>query len=414
MVTDTENGMDTKRFDEYEYKKSDERIRIKFLRKSEKRLNPWEITNFISRVTTCMYKIEILNTIAMAINQGVEKKNIFVLDKAYKLNGNYKNFSEISLNTLAMNRVYAIGKPISMEPNRDLIEMKYLFECLYNVNKILYQFAKKRITNDDRLEAYNILKQKDFVSALNFIANTAERKANAEAYLAINEKVRTEGSRILKKYQEYLADERRFEDVAVKLEKNIDAELTEYDKEIEKNYYKKFYEQIFLLPRPVIGIYYKEEDKFMILCGDHFDSSIDKNTKIDLKSITQNSPIMAEIEAGCQILALRKEEKRKEELHKLEKRKLELEIAKLENENTLLEQEQVKNELDVLNKSIELKMRLDSIAETDENLGIKGMASSYAKRQLHTIYDKTQNGYREVLKMNQFMEASDSIIDMKL
>ena len=40
-----------------------------------------------------------LNTIALAINQGIEKKDIFVLDKAYKLNGKYKDFSEIDLNT---------------------------------------------------------------------------------------------------------------------------------------------------------------------------------------------------------------------------------------------------------------------------------------------------------------------------
>ena len=168
-----------------------------------------------------------------------------------------------------------------------------------------------------------------------------------------------------------------------KLIKSNDEELTESEKRVEKNYYKKFYEHIFVLPRPVVGIYYKKENKFSILCGDHFDSSINKNTKIDLKSITQNSPIMAEIESGYQILALRKEEKRKEELHELEKRKMELEIAKLEKENKLMEkenklmeQEEVKNELDMLNKSIELKTRLDSMAETEENSGIKSMASS--------------------------------------
>lgn len=93
--------MSAKKFDEYEYKNNNQRIRIRFSRDSEERLNPWEITNFVSRVSTYMYKIEILNTIALAINHGIEKKNIFVLDKAYKLNGKYKDFSEIDLNTLA-------------------------------------------------------------------------------------------------------------------------------------------------------------------------------------------------------------------------------------------------------------------------------------------------------------------------
>lgn len=406
--------MSAKKFDEYEYKKNNQRIKIEFLRDTKERLNPWEITNFVSRVTTYMYKIEIINTIALAINQGIEKKNIFVLDKAYKLNGKYKDFSEIDLNTLAIKSVYAIGKPVSMEPNQDLIEIKYLFEILYKVNKVLYRFAKKRITKEDRLEAYNVLKQKGFLFVLDFIIDKAKKKVDDEERLNVIKNVENECSKVLKKYQEYLADKEHFDDIETKLEKSNDGELTESEKRVEKNYYKKFYEHIFVLPRPVVGIYYKEENKFSILCGDHFDSNIDKNTKIDLKSITQNSPIMAEIESGCQILALRKEEKRKEELHELEKRKKELEIANLKKENKLMEQEEIKNELDMLNKLIELKTRLDSMAETEENLGIKSMASSYANRQLCVVYNKVQNGYEGALKTNKFAESSDHIIDTKV
>lgn len=62
---------------------------------------------------------------------------------------------------------------------------------------------------------------------------------------------------------------------------------------------------------------------FKILCADHFDNSIDKYTKIDLKSITQNSPLMAGIEAGYSIYALHKDQKRKQELHALEIRNTE-------------------------------------------------------------------------------------------
>ncbi len=49
--------MSAKKFDEYEYKNNNQRIRISFLRDTEERLNPWEITNFVSRVSTYMYKI---------------------------------------------------------------------------------------------------------------------------------------------------------------------------------------------------------------------------------------------------------------------------------------------------------------------------------------------------------------------
>lgn len=44
--------MSGEHFDEYEFKNIYERIRIKFMRDSAERLNPWEITNFVSRVST--------------------------------------------------------------------------------------------------------------------------------------------------------------------------------------------------------------------------------------------------------------------------------------------------------------------------------------------------------------------------
>lgn len=52
------NGMSTKEFDEYEFKDISKRVKITYRRDSDERLNPWEITNFVSRVTTCIYKIE--------------------------------------------------------------------------------------------------------------------------------------------------------------------------------------------------------------------------------------------------------------------------------------------------------------------------------------------------------------------
>ena len=149
-------------FNEYTYKNSI-RIKVKYLRDSEVRLNPWEITNFVSRITTYMYKIELINTVAMAINEGVELKNIFVLDKAYKLNGNYRNFSEIKLDSLEINDVFTIGKPEGMFPNSDLIEMKLLFEILYKTNQILYRYGKNRVIRTDRTDAYKVMKKDGFV-----------------------------------------------------------------------------------------------------------------------------------------------------------------------------------------------------------------------------------------------------------
>lgn len=406
--------MSTKEFDEYEFKDISKRVKITYRRDSDERLNPWEITNFVSRVTTCIYKIEILNTIALAINQGVEPKDIFILDRAYKLNRNYRNFSLIHLNTVALNHVYAVGRPVGMEPNQDLMEISCLFEILHEINKVLYQFGRKRITGYDRLDAYHVMRKKGFLKALQFIAETSGKKIREEEQIKADKRIRNACAKVYRKHGTYFSDQKWFESTQLKLDKKSMEDLSEVEQKIKNKYYKEFYDYLLMLPRPVVGIYDEQKNTFQILCGDHFDSSLDKHTKIDLKSVTQNSPIMAEIEAGCQILALKKDEKRKEEIHELEKQKLELEIANLETEKEIKEQEKTKNDLDIINKTLELKTRLDSMAETEENLGIKSIASSYAKDQLRSIYGKVQNGYKEVLKTNKFKEESETIIDMRV
>lgn len=83
---------------------------------------------------------------------------------------------------------------------------------------------------------------------------------------------------------------------------------------------------------------------------------------------------MAELQAGFEIIALKKREKREEKIHELEKQKR--------------QQKMLKNDLDIINKAIEMKRNLDDLANTQENQGIKNMATSYIKKQLCDVYGK--------------------------
>jgi len=234
-----------------------------------------------------------------------------------------------------------------MEPNDDLVDIMYLFEILQNINKIMYRYGKKRITAQDRLDAYCYMKKNGFSEVVNYIVDIAKSKFELDKVLEIQKQINIVCRKLKEKYQGYISEKNSFEYIKRKLESKNLEEFSDLEKKIVNTYYKKFYDYLVKLPRPVVGIYYKEDNLFKILCTDHFDNTIDKHTKIDLKSITQNSPIMAEIEAGYSIYTLHKDQKRKEELHDLEKIKYELEIQNLESDLELKEQEKIKNELDI-------------------------------------------------------------------
>lgn len=403
-------------FNEYSYKDATKRLKFRYIRQKDSHLNPWEITNFVSRVSTYMYKIELVNTIAIAINNGIKPENIFILDKAYKLNANYKDFSTLKLDSLDINNIFSVGKPISIKPNKDLIEMSLLFELFFKVNQILYRYGENRISAQDRLDGYKNLLESDFLEAIVLFCNKANMKISEENDINVSDKIKKEREKISKKYQSYIKSKDYIDNLIIKLDEGDIDTLKNNDKEITKKYYNQFFEFLIRLPRPVVGIYHKELNEFQILCCDHFDYNVEFNTRIDLRSITQNSPIMSEIEAGYSISLMHKDDKRKEQIHELEKKKLELELINLEMDSKIKEQEIVKNDLDMINKAIEIKLKIDELADKQENLGIKSMATSYASKQIKSIYGKVQNGYLDVLHTNNFIEDTSaiSIIDLKV
>lgn len=418
-------------FNEYERKNTGLRVKITYERTSGRRMNPWEISNFISRITTHMYKIEVLNTIAAAVSSGVEKKNIFVLDRAYKLNENYTGCAKLDLDAGAFNKVYSMGKPEGMEPNEDLIKLKLLLGLLYDANQLLRANRSPQLFGWHRMDIYRCLTQAGFWEAVKYTVSMAEESLWEGNDVKGREKTREKLGAMRRKaeeeYERYLADRQYFAAVGEKLDMKKDERLSAREAEIVSRYYTKFYRAVTDLARPIVGIYDKERRMMQLLCADHFDAKLNKHTGIDLRSITQNSPIMGEIEASCQIFALKEEEKRKKELFELEKKNalLTQENLLLERENLLLQREKLRREIniakneeirtapDAASSALEARRRANALADDEEKRGIKSIKESYAAQQMKDLYAKVQKGYSDTLCKNGFQETQIRFIDMK-
>ncbi len=418
-------------FNEYERKNTNVRVRITYERTSQKRMNPWEISSFISKITTYMYKVEVINTIAAAISSGVEKKNIFVLDRAYRLNEDYTGCASLDLNTAAFNKVYLMGKPEGMEPNEDLITLKLLLGLIYDANQLLRANRARQLSGWHRMDIYRCLTEQGFWEAVKYTTDMMEESLWYQDDIKGREKNREKidlmRRRAKEEFERYLADRQYFAVVEEKLNTKGGERLSERETEIVSRYYKKFYQTVADSVRPIVGIYDEERRVMQLLCADHFDAALNRHTRIDLKRITQNSPILGEVEAGCQILALGEEEKRKKELFELEKKNalLTQENLRLEHENLLLQREKLRREiniakneeirssLDVKSSALEVRRRANELADDAEKHGIKSIEDSYAAQQLGDIYGKVQKGYSNTLYKNKFQETQISFIDVK-
>ena len=117
-------------FNDYEYKDTKIRIKLKLKQIKEKKLNPWEISSFLNKFNTYYYKAELLNTIAIALNQGIKPENIIILNQSFKLNQQYTKLDFISTTDGDLAYLYYIGLPVSLFPDKNIHTLNILEDIM--------------------------------------------------------------------------------------------------------------------------------------------------------------------------------------------------------------------------------------------------------------------------------------------
>ncbi|MFW3441990.1 hypothetical protein ACN9J6_10705, partial [Aliarcobacter butzleri] len=123
------------KFDDYKYKRIDKKIEFTLKQEVEKKLSPWELSSFINNFNTYYYKNELLNTIAIALNNGISAENIIIFDESFKLNRIYNKFVNISLKDKNIKYLYTLGKPVSLFPNENIFIINLIFKYFRNINE---------------------------------------------------------------------------------------------------------------------------------------------------------------------------------------------------------------------------------------------------------------------------------------
>ena len=84
-------------------------------------LSTWEISRYIFDLNTYYYKYEVVNSIALALSNGVKPEDIIVINESFMLNHQYAKLDVIDLARPELNLLYFLGLPYSMFPSLYLI-----------------------------------------------------------------------------------------------------------------------------------------------------------------------------------------------------------------------------------------------------------------------------------------------------
>lgn len=391
-----------RRFDEYNLKNTGIRIKSEYVSEGSD-ISSWEVSHFTNKISTCIYKTDLINSIAMALKMGINPQNIFIMNNSLKLNHSYSNISEWNLNTSDIDIMYSIGRPIGLKPSRKVMELNLMFELLEEMNQVMYKKVRCKMKTNTRIEAYQMLIKEGYEAAAQFIYEACMEKIVLHTVLYDSGYLENVVDKNKEKYYAYRKDEEILDDLDFKIvcrQTNI--------REIEKNmigkYYLRFYEYLQKLSRPIVGIYNKDTDEIKVICSDYFEKCSDHNTKIRFHNTSDNFHSTYVIESGLAVRFFVSEEEESDEMIELEKEKLKLEV----NSNDIMKDV---HRIQMYQKEINDRRQMNEAVREEQRKGLEGLFESFEKDRLMELYDNNLRQYKKILQNGNFKMKSQVYTD---
>lgn len=245
-------------------------------------MSNWQITHTVNTLTTVNNKFDILKRLNTYINLGIERKNIFIIDKSYLFTINYstyfggQNINQGQAQNVDIEKIYNMGKLVSMECNEDIKNINILFEVNKKIGSILNRHFRCRLSKSYLNNAYKMLFEEGVSQAIDILYEGATEQIS-EIFARRIEPDYANMQIIIQECNDVKKDKRIFS--------KYYQEKSEYEHKFE--YYFNS------CARPIIGIYDDELHSFLIINADHiYQSGEEAESQIKLNSITKNSPVL--------------------------------------------------------------------------------------------------------------------------
>lgn len=403
-------------FDDYDYKKVSTRINIKFIQERDEPLYPWEIAGFLNKINTVYYKFDLLNSICTALNKGIKPEDIYILDKSLPL---YQRYSRMNIldDSEAAELFYKIGRPTPLVPEFESYHLSFIQEAFSRVNSFLFKNHIKPLPVKTIRKAFDIVKKESLGDAEEFIIQLATERAEKSRERAVlrgDDSPPISWADIEKCLTQYQAKKVQLrEDIACIRESlsndGATSALLDSQTRIGKRRCKlllDFFHNFNKIQRPLVYVRVSE-DQFRVL--GRFLVNKKEKTGLELKEIRKNSPLGALIEGGLALYQTVRQEKRAEELHKLEMEKAKLGVQ--------IAQESLKNaQLKNLEIELEIAKKLESAIENGDMKAIEHVGNTFLKKQISKAYQTEESNAERVIKHQGLTLDRESIkvIDIKV
>ncbi|MGH0487823.1 hypothetical protein ACQVPJ_26130 [Bacillus mycoides] len=384
-------------FQEKQLKDYSNYLSVTLKRDKDDLLSSWQISNLLSQISSQYYKNELLNTISLALNDGIQPENLFILNDSFHINNSYSKLGILNLNNSPdIKSFYHLGRPTSLLPNEKLFKIALVFDCFRQVNEklsnqkvtsmnkdLLLDFTTAIHSNNDLLNILDEIK----THAHNCLKN--EDTNRVQTIQKIN-KVITDSQTEFEKYENNkLTLDLMIDDIKNKM---YDTSQNKKYKELETEYFNIFFSKFHNLKRPIVGIFYPESNKIQILCSNFINKKNRDERFLDIKTISHNSPYLIDFIIGTSIaLPLLKVLILIKEKNKLNKKNQQLDLTAPKTDQ----------ELDYMIS------QLSTLAEATENKASQTIDLPYLKDKI--IESQEQNNEKFKAPLNHYGFANREV-----
>lgn len=288
-------------------KKVYKKLEIEFKRSSDKIFTPWQIQDFIAKLASTYYKLDLINSISNKLKLGIKQEDIFIIEESFNYNNCYKFLEKT--NKLYLNNekdfksFYHFGNPISMFPSDDILNLNFKFKLFRDLNKYL---GSKHIEKIDKTSFHEVVFDKRDITGEK-IYNLAIKQIK-DLDKAKRERFKKDLIEIKNKYDNMFSEYRKSEFAIASFKSLIISNELDYEEikekeTIEEEYFCGFTKYFNRLDRPIVGIYYSEANMVELLGSSFIYKKSRDERFLDIKEISHNSPPYCHLFIGLAFVA---------------------------------------------------------------------------------------------------------------
>lgn len=379
-----------------------ERLEVLLKKSSDYVMSTWEVQDFLNKISSNYYKLDLLNELNKVINEGTSLKQIVIFDKSFDFNQKYEFLKDTSVIDLTSNsgvkNFFHLGLPIGLLPQTKLIELRIKYILFRDINTYLNSIKVDRL-DKSQLKEITFTSFEEAISLIrsNYIQNI-ELKYEDEEKIFYEKKCEEILSEKLLEYSNYIE---KCDGICEFTEQIVQNEKDVYSKVFNseyKNFFGLFNDNFARLERPVIGVFDNELQQVKILCRQHIHRSSRGSSFLDLKSFSHNSPTIIQLYSGLVFV-------------------LPLLAVGIYGYKNLFEKiegddESVAPENMIIRMDQKLK-DLGELLEEKKVVGTQPIQNKYAENVINFFKDEAINKFNENLNNHEFLNTNIEIIVVK-